>query len=211
MQIERDFVYIRKDPVPIHSAPALQDAHQQANAALKDEYLEKAKRQGFLPDRESIVIECVSASTPTTNRPELMKTLGTLGPGVELVVWELDDLGPNASEILGTIQNVKRRRSDVYCMSVSLDQLAADKGFMVALKWFAQLEERHQIRSSIPHPIGISPAEKRIGRPLSLDDETRASISAALAEGDTISAIAQRFNTSRQTVMRIRASQTDTA
>ncbi|WP_299821679.1 helix-turn-helix domain-containing protein [uncultured Jannaschia sp.] len=45
---------------------------------------------------------------------------------------------------------------------------------------------------------------KRLGRPPALDPKRRAEIGAGLEKGETISALARRFKTSRQTVQRIR-------
>ncbi len=48
---------------------------------------------------------------------------------------------------------------------------------------------------------------KRLGRPHSLDPATRAAILAGLARGESLSALARRHKTSRQTVMRLRDSE----
>ncbi len=45
---------------------------------------------------------------------------------------------------------------------------------------------------------------KRLGRPASIDAARRAEILAGLAQGASLSALARRYRTSRQTVMRIR-------
>ena len=44
----------------------------------------------------------------------------------------------------------------------------------------------------------------RIGRPPSLDDATRAKVRKELAAGQTVSDLARRYNTSRQTILRVR-------
>ena len=43
-----------------------------------------------------------------------------------------------------------------------------------------------------------------VGRPPSLDQETRANVRADLAAGEKITDLARTFNTTRQTIMRIR-------
>ena len=45
---------------------------------------------------------------------------------------------------------------------------------------------------------------KRIGRPASLTTERRAEATRRLAEGESVSAVARTFGTSRQTIMRVR-------
>jgi putative DNA-invertase from lambdoid prophage Rac len=45
---------------------------------------------------------------------------------------------------------------------------------------------------------------ERLGRPKALDDDRAAAARAALKAGESISAVAKKFDTSRQTIMRVR-------
>ena len=45
---------------------------------------------------------------------------------------------------------------------------------------------------------------KMLGRPLSLTDDQRRAVERRLQDGVTVSALAREFNTSRQTIMRVR-------
>ena len=53
-------------------------------------------------------------------------------------------------------------------------------------------------------------AGKRFGRPPALDDEQKKAVSLRLNEGISISAIAREFNTTRQTILRVKAAMGDT-
>ena len=50
-------------------------------------------------------------------------------------------------------------------------------------------------------------AGKRFGRPLSLSEADQAEVKTRLAAGESVSALARTFKTSRQTIMRVRALQ----
>lgn len=53
-------------------------------------------------------------------------------------------------------------------------------------------------------------AGKRFGRPPALDDEQKKEVLLRLNEGVSISAIAREFNTTRQTILRVKAAMGDT-
>lgn len=205
MEEDRDFVYVRLDPLVADGKPSVGKAGKHTEHALKQAYVAKATREGFSANEDRIVIEYVSASTPASDRPNLMKLLGLLAPFNELVVWHLDDLARSAADILTTIDIVKRQRlSDVYCLAVSPNQLANEKQFMTTLKLLAQIEGRSAQNFSSPNR---NVSSGRVGRHSSLNEETKAAVRAALQQGDTVSAVAKRFGTSRQTVLRIRTAE----
>ena len=206
LEEQRDFVYVRMDPLLADGEPPFCKTDQHAELALKQAYVTKVTREGFIVNEDRIVVECVSASTPASERPELMKLLTVIAPFNELVVWHLDDLGRSAADILETIEIVKlQRHSDVYCMAVSPDQLANDRQFMATLRLLAQIEERNAGPTCTSDGLNRAMPPGRVGRPASLNKETKAAVRAALQQGETVSAIAKRFETSRQTIMRIRA------
>ncbi len=51
---------------------------------------------------------------------------------------------------------------------------------------------------------GLGVAGGRIGRPPSLDEATQAAVRTDLDAGDTVAAVARRYNTSHQTIIRVR-------
>lgn len=53
-------------------------------------------------------------------------------------------------------------------------------------------------------------AGKRFGRPPALDDEQKKAVFLRLNEGISISTIAREFNTTRQTILRVKAAMGDT-
>ncbi|MCG7626003.1 helix-turn-helix domain-containing protein [Epibacterium sp. Ofav1-8] len=52
--------------------------------------------------------------------------------------------------------------------------------------------------------MGRGAAGGRIGRPPALDDAAQAAVRADLEAGMTVAAVARRYNTSHQTILRIR-------
>jgi len=194
------------DPIQAERGPSFCKTDQRTELALKHAYVAKAAREDFIVNEDRIVVEWVGASTPASDRPELIKVLAVLAPFAELVVWHLDDLGKSAADILKTIETVTlQRHSDVYCMAVSPDQLASDTTFMTTLKLLAQIEGRNASPACTSGGPDPSMSAGRVGRPSSINEKTKAAVRAALRQGDTVSTIAKRFETSRQTIMRIRA------
>ena len=53
-------------------------------------------------------------------------------------------------------------------------------------------------------PIPAAAAQGALGRPPSLIDDQRKAVERRLKEGATVSALAREFNTSRNTIMRMR-------
>ena len=75
---------------------------------------------------------------------------------------------------------------------------------MATLEALAELDRATGKIRDLADSLGRGVGGARVGRPPSLDDQTKAQVLASLARGTTVSAVARRFNTSRQTVLRIR-------
>jgi len=197
----RDYIYIRTDPVPEGAESSVRRQHRKSDLAQTRAHLKEARRNHFNIDRRNAVTEQVSAALAASGRPQFVKLLRKLGPYTGLVVWHLDGLGRDATDILRTIDKVRAQGAEIYCMDVHIDDMSRDEASMRMLRFMADLERKTGKTLGIP---GRGPAGGRIGRPPSLDDATKAQVRASLAKGDTVSEVARRFNTSRQTVLRIR-------
>ena len=167
-------------------------------------HLKKARLNQHSAHRRDAVTERVDAAVAASGRPKLMKLLRKLGPCTALVVWKPDALGRDATDILKTIRTVKACGAEVYCMDLNYDDVTHNKDVMNTLKAMSALEQMTGKTRALADALGRGVAGGRIGRPPSLDDATKAKVCACLEAGETVSTVARRFHTSRQTVLRVR-------
>ena len=76
---------------------------------------------------------------------------------------------------------------------------------MNVLNAVAQFERDLLIERTQAGLMRAKEAGKKLGRPSSLSDEEKQGVLNALAAGESVSAVAKRWGTSRQTVMRVRS------
>ena len=158
--------------------------------------LKAARDEGFDVRKQAVIIENANAAVAASGRPKFSKLLRSLEPQDGLIVWRLDELGHNATDILKTIQKVADCGAEVYCMGASRDQLSSTEQVMSTLKALAKLDQSAAKTKS----AGRTP----VGRPPSLDQQARSKVRAGIAAGEKIIDLARTFNTTRQTIMRIR-------
>ena len=94
----------------------------------------------------------------------------------------------------------------VHCLALGGVDLTSSTGklTMNVLNAVAEFERDLLIERT---QVGLSRAKaegKTLGRPLSLTDDQRREVERRLNKGLTVSALAREFNTSRQTIMRVR-------
>lgn len=195
MSEDRDFIYCRKDPVP--ADPAVSQGPTSSDLAVIRARLKGARQEGFDVHKQDVIIENVTAAVAASGRPKFTKLLRGLEPHDGLIVWRLDELGHNAADILKTIRKVADRGAEVYCLEASLDQLPSAEQIMSTLKALAKLDQSAARTKRA--------GRTRVGRPPSLDQEARSKVQAGLAAGETVTDLARRFNTTRQTIMRTRS------
>ena len=199
-----DHVYIRMDPQSEGVVNSDQRQVKTNDLATIRAHLAAARDDGFDVHRRNAVKEKVSAAVAASGRPKLVKLLRKLGPGTGLVVRTLDGLGRDAADILKTIRTVSESGAEVYCIAVSSDELTNRKEFLAALDFIAALDRRVADTREQTKKLGRGVAGGKAGRPHSLDDAERASVRVGLSNGETVSALAKRYNTSRQTILRVR-------
>lgn len=201
----RDFVYVRIDPVPMSAEPPDPRRLLPSALGITRAHLSKARREGFGVHRRDAVTERISSAVAASGRPKFMKLLQKLGPNTGLVVWRLDGLGRDAADILKTIRKVHARGAEVICMDVYQDDI--NSTVMNTLEAISKLERSNAKTLKAASSLGRGVVGGRIGRPQSLDSETQIKVLASLKAGETVSAVARRYNTSRQTIMRMRDAQ----
>nr|WP_084664589.1 recombinase family protein [Pseudochrobactrum sp. AO18b] len=94
----------------------------------------------------------------------------------------------------------------VYCLALGGADLTSSAGTMTmnVLNAVAQFERDLLIERTQSGLKRAKSEGKSLGRPSTFDDKQKQDVLADLVEGRSISAIARKFVTSRQTIMRIR-------
>ena len=202
---DRDFAYIRTDPDPLDAQPSSPCQRRTSDLAATRAHLKAMRHDGFQVHRRDAVTERIGAAVAASGRPKFMKLLNSLNPSTGLVVWTLDGLGRDAADILKTIQRVKERGAELYCVTAwGGGELTSSESFTETLEALAALDKKTSVERSAAKAAHCGVLGGRVGRPPSLDDTARAEVRAALSQGKTVSALARRYNTSRQTILRLR-------
>ena len=105
-----------------------------------------------------------------------------------------------------TVEKLEKMGVRVHCLALGGVDLTSSAGKMTmnVINAVAQFERDLLIERT---QSGLSRAKaqgKKLGRPSALSTEEQQLVREKIENGDTVSAIAREFNTSRQTIMRIR-------
>ncbi len=178
-----------------------------------DNQVQEIKAAGFNIDPKRIVSECISGSTQASARPAFAKLLDRLEDGDILVVTKLDRLGRNAMDVRATVEALAQIGVRVHCLALGGVDLTSSAGKMTMQVLAAVAEfERDLLIERTQQGLTRAKAEgKHCGRPTALSEEQRAEVLQRLQQGEAVAALARDFNTSRQTIMRVRESETSTA
>lgn len=161
---------------------------------------------GFAIEPHRIIAETVSGSVAALARKGFARLLDRLERGDVLVVTKLDRLGRDAIDVGTTVRQLDAMGVRVHCLALGGVDLTSSAGRMTmgVINAVAQFERDLLIERTQSGLARARGEGRRLGRAPSIDDRKRAEILAALSQGESISALASRFGTSRQTVMRIR-------
>lgn len=178
-----------------------------------DNQVQEIKAAGFNIGPKRIVSECISGSTQASARPAFAKLLDRLEEGDILVVTKLDRLGRNAMDVRATVEALAQIGVRVHCLALGGVDLTSSAGKMTMQVLAAVAEfERDLFIERTQQGLTRAKAEgKHCGRPTALTEEQRAEVLQRLQQGEAVAALARDFNTSRQTIMRIREGETSTA
>jgi putative DNA-invertase from lambdoid prophage Rac len=161
---------------------------------------------GFTVDKRRIVSETVSGSSAIEQRPGFMKLMDRLEPDDVLIVTKMDRLGRNAMDVTATVDRLAKLGVRVYCLALGGADLtsAAGRMTMQVINAVAQFERDLLIERTNSGLARAKASGERLGRPNALDAQQQAAVRAALQAGASVSAVAKQFDTSRQTIMRVR-------
>ncbi|CAB3966919.1 DNA invertase [Burkholderia cenocepacia] len=155
-----------------------------------------------------VAIDRVPPYVAAAERPELAGILRRAVPGDSLVVLEIAALGCSARDALSTLMQCRSKKIVVQCVEVGNVDLAG-RPEPQAIKMLRAVIRLETAARSQRGKAGVQFAQdsgRHVGRPTSLARHDRERVMRALDKGLSVSEVARRFGTSRQTIMRIRAS-----
>lgn len=161
---------------------------------------------GFSVDNRRIVAESISGSISAAQRPGFAELLLRMEEGDVLIVTKLDRLGRNAMDVRATVEALAKRGIRIHCLALGGVDLtsAAGRMTMQVLNAVAEFERDLLIERT---QAGITRAKaegKAMGRPPALSKRQQIEVRQQLANGASVASLAKRYDTSRQTIMRIR-------
>ena len=161
---------------------------------------------GFAIHARRIIEERVSGSVATKERKGFCKLIDRLEPDDVLVVTKLDRLGRNAMDVRATVEQLDKLGVRVHCLALGGVDLTSPAGKMTmqVIAAVAEFERDLLIERTQAGLERARQAGKRFGRPPSLSEEQQTEVNARLTAGESVSALARAFKTSRQTIMRVK-------
>lgn len=168
--------------------------------------IQEIEAAGFKVEQHRIVAETISGSVPIAQRQGFSRLIDRLESGDVLIVTKLDRLGRDAIDVSSTVRNLADLGIRVYCLALGGTDLTSSAGNMTmnVLNAVAQFERDMLIERTQAGLMRAMKQGKALGRPYSLSDSQKNNVREYLAAGMSVSAIARKFDTSRQTIMRVR-------
>lgn len=151
----------------------------------------------------------ISGSVAASERPGFIRLLDRMESGDVLIVTKLDRLGRNAMDIRKTVEQLAALYIRVHCLALGGVDLTSPAGKMTmqVISAVAEFERDLLIERTHSGIFRARTAGKRFGRPPILSEEQKKIVSERLNSGASISAVAREFNTTQQTILRVKAGQ----
>lgn len=161
---------------------------------------------GFTVTARRTVEETVSGSVAAMERKGFAKLVDRLESGDVLIVTKLDRLGRNAMDVRATVERLEGMGVRVHCLALGGVDLtsAAGKMTMQVLAAVAEFERDLLIERTLSGQARAKSEGVVFGRPSALSSDQRIAVNDRLAAGEAVAAVARAFNTSRQTIIRVR-------
>lgn len=161
---------------------------------------------GFSVTPRRTVTETISGSVPASERKGFGQLINKLEPGDVLVVTKLDRLGRNAMDVRATVEALTGMGVRVHCLALGGVDLTSPAGKMTmgVIAAVAEFERDLLVERTQSGLARARASGTTLGRPKALDLGIATEVLAKLTAGDSVASVARAFNTSRQTVMRVR-------
>lgn len=161
---------------------------------------------GFGVEPHRIVAETVSGSMAIVLREGFSRLLDKMEKGDVLIVTKLDRLGRDAIDVSTTVAKLEEMGIRVHCLALGGVDLTSSAGKMTmnVINAVAQFERDLLIERTQAGLARAKAQGKPLGRPAALSEGQQRIVREKIENGETISAIARQFGTSRQTIMRAR-------
>lgn len=168
--------------------------------------LKEIEAAGFVIEPHRIITETVSGSMPVVRRKGFGRLLDKMEKKDVLVVTKLDRLGRDAIDVSMTVARLEKAGIRVHCLALGGVDLTSSAGKMTmgVINAVAQFERDLLIERTQSGLARAKSQGKTLGRPQILSESQQKQVMDQLREGKAVAAIARNFNTSRQTIMRIR-------
>ncbi|HDG9776494.1 recombinase family protein [Raoultella planticola] len=161
---------------------------------------------GFAVKSQRLIEEHISGSVAASERPGFTRLLDRMETGDVLIVTKLDRLGRNAMDVRKTVEQLAISDIRVHCLALGGVDLTSPAGKMTmqVISVVAEFERDLLLERTHSGIAQAKAAGKRFGRPPALNEEQHQAVIIRLNAGDSISAVARQFETTRQTILRIR-------
>jgi putative DNA-invertase from lambdoid prophage Rac len=167
--------------------------------------IKEIEAAGFVIEPHRIITETISGSMPATRRKGFTRLLDKMENRDVLIVTKLDRLGRDAIDVSTTVAKLEKMGIRVHCLALGGVDLTSSAGkTMGVINSVAQFERDLLIERTQSGLARAKSQGKILGRPKVLSELQSKQVLQQLQEGKSIAAIARNFNTSRQTIMRIR-------
>lgn len=181
-------------------------ARVSSDSQTTDNQLQEVASAGFAVDPRRVVTETISGSVPANSRPGFRKLVDKLESEDVLVVTKLDRLGRNAMDVRTTVEGLQGMGVRVHCLALGGMDLTSPAGKMTmgVIAAVAEFERDLLIERTHAGLVRAKAEGKTVGRPTALKPQQHQEIWSRLKVGESVASLARVFNTSRQTIMRVR-------
>ena len=168
--------------------------------------IQEIEAAGFHVEPRRIVTETISGSVAIAQRRGFSRLMDKLEAGDVLIVTKLDRLGRDAIDVSTTVRKLEELGVRVHCLALGGVDLASSAGKMTmsVINAVAQFERDLLIERTQSGLKRAKSEGKTLGRPARLNEKQKLDVLSDLAGGMSVSALARKFDTSRQTIMRVR-------
>jgi len=173
---------------------------------IPENQVREIEAAGFAVEQHRIITETISGSMAIAQREGVSKLLDRMEKGDVLIVTKLDRLGRDAIDVSTTVAKLEEIGIRVHCLALGGVDLTSSAGKMTmnVINAIAQFERDLLIERTQSGLARAKAEGKILGRPSTLSGDQQIEVKEKIKNGEAISAIAREFETSRQTIMRVR-------